>query len=86
MTTTSRMTTTSITRDVNRDFEGEVYEVVGDYGAQLRWSELPEGEQIVISGSGDAATLNRFKNILLALRSEFGGGAIEGPGHVVITG
>jgi hypothetical protein len=76
MTATSRMSTTTITRDVNRDFEGEVYEVVGDYGAQLRWSDLPEGEQIVISGSGDAATLNRFKNILLALRSEFGGGAI----------
>jgi hypothetical protein len=50
MTTTSRVTTTSITRHVNRDFQGEVYEVVGDYGAQLRWFEIPEGEQIVISG------------------------------------
>lgn len=65
---TSRLTP-SIGRDVGRDFEGEVYDVAGDYGASLRWSELPEGEQIVISGSSDASTLNRFKNILLALRN-----------------
>lgn len=32
--------TANISRDVNRDFEGEAYEVVGDYGAQLRWSVL----------------------------------------------
>ena len=81
----SRLTAT-IGRDLNRDFEGEVYDVVADYGASLRWSELPEGEQIVINSSSDASTLNRFKNILLALREEFGAGSIEGPGHIVITG
>jgi len=81
----SRLTTT-IGRDLNRDFDGETYDVVGEYGASLRWSELPEGEQIVINSSSDAATLNRFKNILLALRDEFSSGAIEGPGHIVITG
>ena len=73
-------------RDTRVDVDGDVYEVVGDYGATLRWSEFPEGEQIVISGSGDVANLNRFKNILLALRNEFGSGPIEGPGHIVVSG
>lgn len=30
----------NIGRDINRDFEGEVYEVVGDFGAQLKWSVI----------------------------------------------
>jgi len=46
---------------------------------------LPEGENVVISGTSDINTLGRFKNILLAFKDEFAG-PIEGPGHIVITG
>ena len=45
----------------------------------LKWSILPEDQQQVIQGISDINILNKFKNILLALREEYGS-----DGHIFI--
>lgn len=50
------------------DFDGDEIDHLGERAALLKWSILPEDQQQVIQGISDMNILNKFKNILLALR------------------
>ena len=67
------------TTTIKEDFDGDVFDHEAERTALLKWSILPEDSQQVVQGISDVNILSRFKNMLLALREEFGS-----DGHIFI--
>lgn len=65
-----------------KNIEGEIFDLVGDSQAMLRWSESHSSDGLILNGSSDVALLSNFKGALLKLKDEF----FSGRDKIVIAG
>jgi hypothetical protein len=77
-----RVTSNTSSTSGQRNLEGEIYDLVGDSKASLRWSEVEGGENIILKGGSDISVLTNFKGALLKLKDEF----FSGSDKIVIAG
>ena len=70
-----KLTSSNQSSSNQRNLEGEIYDLVGESQAILRWSEVEGGDNILVRGGSDISLLSNFKGALLKLKDEFFSGS-----------